>query len=366
MGHSKDHRPDLGQVKVMLGAMDPLGLPIAKEVHPGQSADDTLYVPLIERIQKMLKRKGLLYVGDSKMAALSTRAFLAEAKDYYLIPLPMTGKTKSEMEKWMDAAVSGTQKMEPIVRETELLGSGYEFERTLEAEVGKEHVIWKERVLVSRSLRLAKQQGENLQKRLGEAAEAVRRLTPEPGRGRRQFREEESLRKAVEATLETHDVDGLLQARWECEKKRSTRFVITAVDRNDTEIRKRMDRLGWRSHVTNLPGEKLTIALWLIAYREGWSTERDFHMLKDRPLGIRPLFVRRDDQVTGLTHLLLLALRLLIMLESRVRKELQKTGTVMKGLYEGLPKKATPNPTATLILGAVSYTHLTLPTNREV
>ena len=34
-GHSKDRRPDLPQVKVMLSSLDPLGLPLAVEVLPG-------------------------------------------------------------------------------------------------------------------------------------------------------------------------------------------------------------------------------------------------------------------------------------------------------------------------------------------
>ncbi len=39
-GHSKDHRPDLPQLKVMLSALDPLGLPMATQIVSGQRADD--------------------------------------------------------------------------------------------------------------------------------------------------------------------------------------------------------------------------------------------------------------------------------------------------------------------------------------
>ena len=39
-GHSKDHRPDLPQVKVMLSVLDPLGWPVATDVVPGPRADD--------------------------------------------------------------------------------------------------------------------------------------------------------------------------------------------------------------------------------------------------------------------------------------------------------------------------------------
>src|SRR2546428_3729858 len=67
LGHSKDHRPDLGQLKVMLATLDPLGLPLATEVLSGQRADDPLYLPAITRVRACLKRVGLMYVGDVKM-----------------------------------------------------------------------------------------------------------------------------------------------------------------------------------------------------------------------------------------------------------------------------------------------------------
>jgi transposase len=59
-GHSKDHRPDLPQVKVMLSVLDPLGLPVATDVVPGQRADDPLYLPAITRVRESVGRRGLL------------------------------------------------------------------------------------------------------------------------------------------------------------------------------------------------------------------------------------------------------------------------------------------------------------------
>ena len=64
LGHSKDHRPDLGQLKVMLATLDPLGMPLATEVLSGQRADDPLYLPAIARVRACLNKVGLLYVGD--------------------------------------------------------------------------------------------------------------------------------------------------------------------------------------------------------------------------------------------------------------------------------------------------------------
>ena len=59
-GHSKAHRPDLPQVKVMLAVLDPLGLPVATDVVPGQRADDPLSIPAITRVRERVGRRGLL------------------------------------------------------------------------------------------------------------------------------------------------------------------------------------------------------------------------------------------------------------------------------------------------------------------
>jgi transposase len=90
LGHSKDKRPDLAQVKIMLATLDPLGLPLATQVVSGNEADDPLYEPAIKQVRNTLNREGVLYVGDCKMAASSIRAGIEVAKDYYLMPLPAT------------------------------------------------------------------------------------------------------------------------------------------------------------------------------------------------------------------------------------------------------------------------------------
>ena len=41
-GHSKDHRPDLPQGKVMQAVLDPLGMPLATDVVSGERAEDPL------------------------------------------------------------------------------------------------------------------------------------------------------------------------------------------------------------------------------------------------------------------------------------------------------------------------------------
>lgn len=62
-GQSKDD-PTLPQVKLMLGVLDPLGMPLVTQVVCGETADDGLYIPAIEQVQQSLTQQGLLFVGD--------------------------------------------------------------------------------------------------------------------------------------------------------------------------------------------------------------------------------------------------------------------------------------------------------------
>src|SRR5918999_6252925 len=107
LGHSKDHRPDLPQVKIMQAVLDPLGMPLATDVVSGERADDPLYVPCIQRVQASLGRSGLLYVGDCKMASRQTRAWIAAQGAYYLCPLSQVQLSAGELAEAVEAAFGG-------------------------------------------------------------------------------------------------------------------------------------------------------------------------------------------------------------------------------------------------------------------
>lgn len=379
-GHSKDHRPDLPQLKLMAAAAEPSGHLLACDVHPGQAADDPLYLPLLRRVRQMVGRSGLLYVGDSKMAALATRAEIVAHGDFYLMPLPLTGETAQQFDAWVGAVVEGEQPAELIWHEGRLLGGGYEFERPVSAPVGGQQGEWSERVQVIRSLALAHHQAHQLEQRLAKAEAALWALTPPPGRGKRPYREEGALQAAVAGGLERYGVEGMLHVTFQREEETITRYVgpgrggpqrprrtqvrvryvLTGVERDEAAIQRHKHRLGWRVQVTNLPGERMSLTQAVIPYRGGWCLERDFHLVKDRPLGISPLYVRREDQILGLTHLLTLALRLLTLVETQVRRGLAEAGETLAGLYEGQPHRTTDRPSGVRLLKAIARAEITL------
>src|SRR5919109_284696 len=159
-GHSKDHRPDLPQVKVMQAVLDPLGMPVATDVVSGDRADDPLYLPCIERVQASVGRHGLLYVGDCKMASRETRARIVAAGDYYLCPLPQVQLAAGEFEAALEAVWNGAHALHPVVREgptgqPELIAEGYESPVAMSQQVDGKMESWTEGRLIVRSVRQA-------------------------------------------------------------------------------------------------------------------------------------------------------------------------------------------------------------------
>jgi transposase len=180
-GHRKDHRPDLPQVKVMLSALDPLGLPVATDVVPGQRADDPLYVPAIARVRESVGRCGLLYGGDCKMGAAETRAFLQAGGDFYLCPLSAIQLPPTVLASYLPPVWTAEQGLTPIVREDthgtrERIAEGFERLEPLTAVGASEPRGWTERRLIIRSSQLAQAGERGLHARLAKAQAAIAAL----------------------------------------------------------------------------------------------------------------------------------------------------------------------------------------------
>lgn len=223
-----------------------------------------------------------------------------------------------------------------------------------------------------------------LEERLTKAQAALQALTPPVGRGKRQITEEGALQQAAQAVLSKHRVQGLLtyqferqveqEVKWvgrgrgganrKLEVSERVRYQITAVSRNAEALAAQQTTLGWRAYATNAPGKRLSLSQGVQEYRQEYHIEDGFARFKGAPLSIAPLFVKRDDQVVGLTHLLSLALRLLTLMEGVVRRRLKQQGTTLLGLYKDNPRKATSTPTAERLLQAfvpMTLTQLQVP-----
>jgi transposase len=385
-GHSKDD-PTRPQIKVMMGSLDPLGMPLSTDVLSGERADDGLYIPIIERIRTGLKTPGLLFVGDCKMSALETRAYLARHQDWYLSPLPLTGATAEAMDAWITAGVTKGEASEltRIWRTNDrghavLAAEGYEVERTCCGPGGEG--AWSERVFVVRSPMHANQQAAGLEKRLHHAETQLAALTPPRGRGKRQITDEVALVEAIDRVLSAPQVDGLLSVAWEKQVEQTTQYVgrgrgavhrekrviqhiryhITHIARQEDTITARRQRFGWKAFVTNAGHTRLSLQDAVLCYRNEYRVERIFNRLKSR-VHIAPLFVKLNEQIEGLTYLLTLGVRVLTVTEFVLRRSLETAQARLPGLHPENKQKLTDTPTAERILKAFSDISLTIIKN---
>jgi transposase len=369
-GHSKDYRPDLPQVKVMQAVLDPLGMPLATDVVSGERADDPLYLPCIARVQASVGRRGLLYVGDCKMASRETRARIAAPGDFYLCPLPQVQLAEGELDAALEAVWSDAHPLHSVVREgpkgePEVIAEGYEYPVPMSQKVDGTVQSWTERRLVVRSVRHAHAAEAALRARVAKAMAQIEALN-QRGRGKKRFETMAALRQAVVAIVQRYGVEHLVWFRVtphvtprpvRAYRRRPARVehdrhatVEVCVDEAAVEAAVR--RLGWRVYGTNQPVEQLSLAQAVLAYRSEFQVERSLGRLKGQPLSLTPMYVQRDDHATGLIRLLSIALRVLTLLEFVVRRQLAAEGAKLAGLYAGNPKRETDRPTAERLLEA--------------
>ena len=269
------------------------------------------------------KRCGRLYIGDSKMSTKENRATIERQGDYYLAPLTMTGDVPELKQALLQEFLAGKYNYETI-RKTDILGKGmtvekilaigFETEQTMRATISGEKRVWQERVLAVFSVAHAKTARQAFSKRLKRAEEKLAALTPPRGHGKRQWDDINALKEAADGIIQQEKVGEFLSVEYELEKERryiraykerqpryeeQSRYVIH-VKRNKKAIKNARINMGWRLYATNAPKEKLPLTRAVEVYRASPTIERDFARLKGKSLGIRPLYLQREDHVTCL------------------------------------------------------------------
>jgi transposase len=378
LGHSKDHRPDLPQLKVMLATLDPLGMPIATEVLSGERADDPLYLPAIARVRACLNTPGLLYVGDCKMAALDTRASIQAHEDFYLCPLSALQVCADQLAQDVAALRASGQPLITVERnqadgQTHCIAYGSEHREVLTAQSEGMSYTWTERRLLVQSRAAAQAAELGLRTRLSQAQTALSGLMVRR-QGKPVLSDRAAVDQAVADTIAHFRVEGLLVVtvseqvtaqpvrayRNRPATVRTARQFTISSEVEPEALARAIEQLGWRVYATNQVADVLSFVQAVEAYRDEYLVERTFGRLKGHPLSLSPMYVERDDHATGLVRLLSIALRVLTLLEFVVRRQLAQQGTTLAGLYAGNPKRATTHPTTERLLEAFQEITLTI------
>lgn len=366
MGHSKQHRADLPQIKAMLATLDPLSMPLAVEVVSGEKADDPLYIPVIDKVSKCLDAKGLFYVGDAKLGSLGNRAYLQQQGHYYLCPLAKkqcsTESLKAYLEDYPTDMSSGLFRLYKDEQETEVLTEAFECHEELSTEEGLE---WQERRIVVHSLAWAEAQRRKINGKLNKAQQELEELLT-PKQRKQLPKTREAVEQKVQQILKKHSVTALFDVQIEEQRKQTTlrkygnkpgrlredvSFSLH-IERRQEVIEEQDKILGWRVYATNIPKEKLSVNQAVLCYRKEYRIEHKFNQLLNKVTALMPVFLKKEHRIVTLTKLMLLALKFVSLIQHKARKELQQTEQYLKELFPGNPGRKTNQPTTEMLLKA--------------
>lgn len=375
-GWSKDHRPDLPQVKLMVAVEGNTGVSISSETVSGNTNDDILYRPIIRKTRDIIDTQNCLFCGDCKMSSLETRADIVLNNEFYLAPLQLSNKSiKSEFDSLVNHIVNNEQSADLIYStsnnlERKLIGSGYEVLKKQSFELCDGKMLeWEERRILIRSNEHAQNEIDQFEKKIKKIIEnllkcsskictTVQAAENDVNSKLSKIMNNEELRSLFEVILETQ-IETKSNERCEVRngikrqgtyKTTSYKIIIKDVRINEEMVNDMKRKLGWRLYVTNAPKKYLTFSQAYLVYRETmYVIEIGFHKIKDH-LNISPLFVREQDQIIGMTRFLMLALKILTLMTAEVRATMKKEKVVLQGLYAGQSAKKHEAPTAESIL----------------
>ncbi len=271
-GKSKDHRPDLKQMVVGL-ALDRHGWPLCCELWPGNTADVTTLLPVVQRLRQRFRGRRVCLVADRGMISASTIAALESAA--------------------LDCGYILGARMRSVkeVRERVLADRGRYEEITPERQAATDPSPLKVKEVVIEGRRyLVCLNEEQRRKDAADRKAIIAHLEQQLQRGAKDLIGNKGYRKYLQAAAGEHfTIDA---AKVQTEARYAGKWVLQ----------------------TNLTDEPKLVAL---AYKELWLVEDLFRAMKS-VLDPRPIYHKRDATIRGHGFCSFLALLLRRALEQRL------------------------------------------------
>jgi transposase len=344
MGFSKQHRLDLPQLKIMLAAIDPLAMPLLSIIVEGNTADDILYEPLERQVAESLGKKGLLFVGDSKMSGSKNRQYLQSSGQYYLCPLSEVQCPKKTLRKYLELE---KESQSLWTENGELRAKVFETEEVMsEQESGAK---WLERRMVVYSPQYGKSQRDKFERRIEKAKQELEKLL-EAKQGKKIPKELAEVEAKVREILQKNQVKECLEVKIE-ESEKKGKYQLEVAEKEEA-ISQAQAIMGWRVYASNAPREKMSTLKAIECYRKEYRIEAKFNELLNKVTALMPIFLQKNERIRALVKVLLLGIKFTSLIQYQVRENLKKAKESVNQVYPGNPKRATTEPTIGMILRA--------------
>lgn len=100
-GHSKDHRPDLKQLVLILTVTADGAVPLTHRLAAGNTNDDCTHIDTWDELRALTGRAGFLYVADSKLCTREQMSHIDSAGGRFVTVLPRTRREDGQLRDWM-------------------------------------------------------------------------------------------------------------------------------------------------------------------------------------------------------------------------------------------------------------------------
>jgi Transposase DDE domain len=267
-GHSKDHRPDLRQM-ILAVLIDGDGRPVCSEMWPGNVADVTTLIPVIDRLRRRFAIGRICVVADRGMISAETAAALEERDLSYLLG------TRERTDKVVrDVVLADTAPCVPLT----ITRRGHEIDYEAKAVTvgGRRHILCRNHQEAERDAAARQAILANLGRQLARGDKALVGNT-----GFRRF-----------LKTEGHGRFAIDPAKAEADARFDGVFVL----RTNTDL----DPLAA-----------------MLRYKQLWTMEAAFRTAKHL-LATRPIFHKVDETIRGHVFASFLALVLKAELEQRI------------------------------------------------
>ena len=267
-GYSKDHRPDLRQM-ILAVLIDGDGRPVCSEMWPGDIADVTTLIPVIERLRRRFDIARVCVVADRGMISAETMAELEARRLLYILGVrERTDKLVREL------VLDDAAPFVPLVTTKRSKETAYEAKTVTLA--GRRYIVCRNH--------------QEAEKDAADRAAIVAALTRQLAKSDKALVGNSGYRRYLKTISEQHfaiDLDKV-----EEDKKFDGIFVL----RTNTELN---------------PLEAM------LCYKQLWTVEQTFRTAKHL-LATRPIFHKLDETIRGHVFCSFLALVLKKALEDRI------------------------------------------------
>jgi hypothetical protein len=314
-GYSKDHRPDLRQM-ILAVLIDGDGRPVCSEMWPGNTADVTALVPVIDRLRRRFSIGRVCIVADRGMISAETIAALEQRSLLYIL-----GARERSDKLVRDVVLNDTAPFVPLTIEKR--GKATDYGAKAVTLGGARYIVC-----------INHQEAE---KDAAERAAILASLERQLKRGDKALVGNTGYRRFLKTVGDGH----------------------FAIDRSKAEDDARFDGV----FVLRTNTELNPLAA-MLHYKQLWTVEQTFRTAKHL-LATRPIFHKLDETIRGHVFCSFLALVLKAELEARIARLGQKgswpaiiadldalTETEVEQDGRRFLLRSTPNPAASLALRA--------------